>query len=49
VTKEEIIQCVHIEIERLESMKTYTDSEEDSRWGAIGALESLLEKINFEG
>ena len=48
MTTEEVVQYVREELERLESQKTYTDSEESSRWGEIGALERLLERITGE-
>lgn len=48
MTSEEIVQYVRDELARLESHTTYTDAEESSRWGEIGALERILEHVTGE-
>jgi hypothetical protein len=41
--RQQFIELVRSQLSRYESDTTYTDEQEQSRWGSIGALEQLLE------
>ncbi len=41
--RQQFIELVRSQLSRYEADTTYTDEQEQSRWGSIGALEQLLE------
>lgn len=49
MTHAETVAMVRSMLEYHENRTTYTDEEESSRWGAIGALEAVLEQLESNG
>lgn len=46
--RQQFIELVRSQLSRYESDTTYTDEQEQSRWGSIGALEQLLEILESQ-
>ena len=46
--RQQFIELVRSQLSRYESDTTYTDEQEQSRWGSIGALEQLVEILESQ-